>query len=104
MWLVDQRAGIVGFLKERPQQPPQFAVPGCLTALLEVIPNIHRGGLHLDGARVQMRHLALDVQAFGVRIEDQRATISVRDFRPFDLAIQFSFQESHSSAPDDAGF
>ena len=68
----------ISVLEECPEQPPQFAVPSRLAALLD----IHCGGLHLNravNACVQMRNFALDIQAFGVRIEDQRATIRVGD-------------------------
>jgi len=88
--LANQFVSIISVFEERPQQPPQFAVPGSLTALLEIIRDIHYGGLHLNRAAntcVQMRHLALDIQAFGVCIEDQRATIRVGDLRSIYLTI-----------------
>jgi len=88
--LVNQFVSIISVFEERPQQPPQFAVRGSLTALLEIIRDIHCGGLHLNcaaNARVQKRHLALDIQALGVRIEDQRATIRVGDLRSIYLTI-----------------
>jgi hypothetical protein len=46
---------------------------GSLTALLEIIRNIHCHCLVVDRApnvRLQMHHLTLDVQAFAVGIED----------------------------------
>ena|SRR5882724_4512732 len=55
---------IAGLFERRPKQPPQFAVTGCLTALLEVVRNTHRRCLDLNraiNAYVQMRHFALDV-------------------------------------------
>ena len=88
--LVNQFVSIISVFEERPQQPPQFSVPGSLTALLEIIRDIHCGGFHLNRAAntcVQMRHLALDIQAFGVCIEDQRATIRVGDLRSIYLTI-----------------
>jgi hypothetical protein len=44
-----------------------------LAALLEVIRDIHCGGLHLNrpvDACIEMSYLALDTQTLGVRIED----------------------------------
>jgi hypothetical protein len=64
-----------------------------LSALLKIIRDIHCGGLDLHrtaNARVQMRHLTLDVQAFGVRIEHQRATIRVNDLRAPNLSVQLA--------------
>jgi hypothetical protein len=83
----------ISVLEECPEQPPQFAVPSRLAALLEIIRDIHCGGLHLNravNACVQMRNLALDIQAFGVRIEDQRATIRVGDLWASYLAVQLA--------------
>ena len=69
--LVNQFVSIISVFEERPQQPPQFAVPGSLTALLEIIRKIHLRCLIVDRAphlRVEMRQLTLDIQAFAVGI------------------------------------
>jgi hypothetical protein len=55
---------IAVLFEERSQQSPSLAAPGSLTALPEIIRNIHRRCLVLDGApdlRVQMRDLTLDI-------------------------------------------
>ncbi|UFX48188.1 hypothetical protein HAP47_0016595 [Bradyrhizobium sp. 41S5] len=91
--VTDHLFGIISVFEECPQQPPQFAVPGCLATLLEIIRDIHRGSLDLDRTAdscVQMRHLPLDIQAFGVRIEDQCATIRMGDLRASNLTVQLA--------------
>jgi hypothetical protein len=62
-------------------------MPGALAPLLEVIANVHRRGLDLRHPmmNIHMGDIVLDVQTFGVGIENERAAIRVRNFRTFYL-------------------
>ena len=67
----DEALNGYSIIRSRSQQPPKFPVPGCLTALLEIIRKIHLCCLLVDRApdlRVEMRQLTLDIQAFAVGI------------------------------------
>jgi hypothetical protein len=69
-------------------------VTGGLTALRKIICNVHCGCLILDRApnlRLKMRYLALDIQTFGVCIEDKGATIRMSDLWAFYLTTQLPF-------------
>ncbi|UTD25574.1 hypothetical protein DB459_00275 [Bradyrhizobium sp. WD16] len=50
-------------------------------------------------ARLQMRHLSQDIQAFAVGIEDKGTAILVGDLGAAYLTMQFSFQEGHFPLP-----
>jgi hypothetical protein len=79
-------------------------VPRGLTALLEIIRDIHRGRLDAGcaaGVRLKMRRFTLDIQTLAVGIEDKRPAIRMGNPGAFNFAMQFPLEQSHFSASDD---